>query len=273
VSGERPQGRNEVRALLERHGRRPNKRLGQHFLADPNLVERIVRLAGVGPGDLVVEIGAGTGTLTRALHAAGATIVAYEVDQGLAPVLDESLAGLQRVDLRFGDATAVDFTAELAGGPWTMVANLPYHLGTPLLLDMLQHATPVVRFVVMVQREVADRLVAVPGSRTYGIPSVVVALRARAEFGFAVPAQVFVPAPSVASAVVTFDRIEPAPHTDRAEALATVAFSQRRKMIRGSLRTTLDDVELVLEAAGVDPTLRAEDLTPADYLRLAAVAP
>lgn len=271
MTGERPQGRSEVRALLERHGRRPNKQLGQHFLADPNLVERIVRLAGVGAGDSVVEVGAGTGTLTKALHAAGATVVAYEVDPGLAPVLEESLAGLERIDLRFADATTVDFTSELPGGPWIMVANLPYHVGTPLLLDLLKQADAIVRFVVMVQREVADRLLAVPGSRTYGVPSVIVALRARAGFGFAVPAQVFVPVPSVASAVLTLDRIDPAPHTDRAEALAAAAFSQRRKMIRRSLRAELSDVEQVLEMADIDPTLRAEDLSPPDYLRLAGV--
>jgi len=273
VTRERPQGRKEVRALLERHGRRPNKQLGQHFLADPNLVDRIVRLADVGAGDSVVEVGAGTGTLTRALAATGATVVAYEVDAGLAPVLAEALSGVEGVDMRFADATGVDFASELPGGPWTMVANLPYHVGTPLLLDLLKQAAAIVRFVVMVQREVADRLLAAPGSRTYGIPSVVVALRAKAAFGFAVPAQVFVPVPSVASAVVTLDRIDPAPDTERAEALAVAAFSQRRKMIRGSLRAELPDVERLLDLAGINPTLRAEDLSPADYLRLAGVAP
>lgn len=270
MSSLRPQGRAEVRALLERHGRRPNKQLGQHFLADPNLVERIVRFSGVGNGDAVVEVGAGTGTLTRALHAAGAKVVAYEVDAGLAPVLEESLAGLERVDLRIADATDVDFGVSLAGEPWTMVANLPYHVGTPLLLDALKHAPMIHRFVVMVQREVADRLLAPPGSRTYGVPSVIVALRTTASFGFAVPADVFVPTPSVASAVVKLDRIATSPHTERAEQLAARAFSQRRKMVRRSLREVAPDIETVLRMAGIDPESRAEDLAPDDYVRLAA---
>lgn len=271
MSSPRPQGRAAVRALLERHGRRPNTQLGQHFLADPNLVERIVRFAGVEPGDAVVEVGAGTGALTRALHAAGANVVAYEVDAGLAPVLEESLAGLDRVDLRIADATDVDFGAALAGEPWTMVANLPYHVGTPLLLDALKHAPAIHRFVVMVQREVADRLLASPGSRTYGVPSVIVALRTTASFGFAVPAEVFIPAPSVASAVVKLDRIVSSPHTARAERLAATAFSQRRKMVRRSLREAAPDIERVLREAGIDPEARAEDLAPDDYLTLAAV--
>ncbi len=268
MTGGRPQGRRQVRDLLERHRHRPRKRLGQHFLADPNLVERIVRTAGVGPGDRVVEIGAGTGTLTRALAATGAAVVAYEIDRGLEPVLAETL-GDSTADVRFEDATKVDLAAALRGGPWTLVANLPYHVGTPLLLDVLRHVPQVTSMVVMVQREVADRLTAGPGSRTYGLPSVVAQLHAVVRFGFPVPAAVFVPEPGVDSAVVTLVRVEPPAPAERAVQLAAAAFNQRRKMLRRSLAGALEDVGPLLARAGIDPTARAEDLAPEDYVHLA----
>lgn len=266
------QGKGEVARLLARHGVRPDKRLGQHFLVDPNLVDRIVRLADVGRGDQVLEIGAGTGTLTRALLATGATVTAFEVDTRLEPVLREALAGAGGVELRIADATRVDLARELAGGTWIMVANLPYNVGTPLLLDLLREVPQIVRFVIMVQREVADRLVAEPGSRRYGLPSVVARLYADVAFGFAVPAQVFLPPPEVASGVVVLRRRPPSPHAARAELLAHAAFGQRRKMIRRSLATALADPERVIAAAGLDPTARAERLSPTDYVRLAEVA-
>jgi 16S rRNA (adenine1518-N6/adenine1519-N6)-dimethyltransferase len=268
----RPQGKGEIAALLARHGLRPDKRLGQHFLADPNLVERVVRAAELEPGDRVLEIGAGTGTLTRALAAAGAEVVAYEVDGRLRPVLEEALAGVESVEVRFADATREDFSRELSPGPWVVVANLPYQVGTPLVLDLLRNVPQIERFVVMVQREVADRLAAAPGSRRYGIPSVVAALYAEVGFAFAVPPQVFLPPPDVESAVVTLRRRAPSPYAGRAEQLAHAAFNQRRKMIRRSLATTLVDPEQVIAAAGLDPTVRAEMLSPDDYVRLAQVA-
>ncbi len=264
------QGRREVRELLSRHGHRPNKALGQHFLVDPNVVDRIVRTAAVGPGDRVVEVGAGTGTLTRALAATGATVVAFEIDRHLEPVLREALSGVA-VDLRFAEATAATLASALGEGPWVMVANLPYNVGTPLLLDVLRDVPAVSRFVVMVQREVADRLAAGPGSRTYGLPSVVAGLRARVSAAFGVSREVFVPPPDVDSAVVVLDRVEPPPHVGRAETLAAAAFGQRRKMLRRSLATVLPDAVALLEAAGIDPAARPEMLTPEDFVRLAAV--
>lgn len=268
----RPQGRREIIELLERHGRRPRKSLGQHFLADPNIVDRIVRLAGVGPQTRVVEIGAGTGTLTRALAATGATVVAYEVDEDLRPVLEDSLRDAGNVAIRFADALDVDFAADLGPGPWTLVANLPYNVGTPLVLDLLRRAPEITEFVVMVQREVADRLAAEPGSRQYGIPSVIARLYAEVRFGFAVPPQVFVPPPEVASAVLSLHRIGASPLAPQAEVLVHAAFGQRRKMLRRSLTSTLADPEAVLQAAGIDPTRRAEDLSVDDYLAVARVA-
>ncbi len=267
----RPQGRREIVELLERHERRPRKSLGQHFLADPNIVDRIVRLADCGPTSRVVEIGAGTGTLTRALGAASDRVIAYEVDTSLRPLLHETLAGFDNVELRFADAMAVDFDSELASAPWTLVANLPYNVGTPLILDLLRSVPAIERFVVMVQREVADRLAADPGSRRYGLPSVTARLYATVRFGFAVPAQVFVPPPDVESAVVVLERVAAPSAASQAETLARAAFGQRRKMLRRSLATVLTDPESALLEAGIEPTARAEELSVDDYVRIADV--
>lgn len=266
----RPQVRTEIVELLERHGLNPRKHLGQHFLADPNIVERIVRLSAVGSGDRVLEIGVGTGTLTRGLAAAGATVLGLEVDERLRPLLDEALHGVDGVEILFVDALSADLASLLGEVQWTLVANLPYNVGTPLIVEILRNVRVVTRMVVMVQSEVADRLVASPGSPAYGLPSVSVALRAEATRAFAVAPQVFVPAPEVSSAVVVIDRTPVSPLADRADVLAATAFNQRRKMLRRSLAAALTDPVVVLTASGIDPEDRAEDLSPDDYLRLAA---
>lgn len=269
----RPQRRSEIKQLLERHGLRPRKHLGQHFLADANVVEKIVRLAAVSDGDRVVEVGVGTGTLTRGLAASGATVVGYEVDRGLEPLLEEALADVPGVDIRFEDALEVDLGKALGRGPWTMVANLPYNVGTPLLLESLRNVPTLTRFVVMLQKEVADRLVAQPGSSSYGLPSVSLALRAEARRAFVVPPQVFVPRPDVDSAVIVVERVVAHPLADRADVLAAAAFNQRRKMLRRSLIPVVVNPIPVLEEAGIDPEARAEELSSDDYLRLAAAVP
>jgi 16S rRNA (adenine1518-N6/adenine1519-N6)-dimethyltransferase len=265
-----PLGRAATARLLARHGIEPRKRLGQHFLVDPNIVRKIVGVAGVGPGDRVVEIGAGVGTLTRALAVSGAAVVAYEVDRRLRPVLTEVLEGLD-VEVRFIDAAAADLPVALGSGPWVLVANLPYNVGTPLLLDLLRRAPAVARFVVMLQREAIERMAAAPGSRVYGLPSVVVGLHGRVEVAFRVPPSVFLPSPQVESAVAVIDRRPTPPAADRAIELAAAAFGQRRKMLRSSLRSLLGDPERVLQSAGIDPARRAEDLSPDEYLRLAEI--
>jgi 16S rRNA (adenine1518-N6/adenine1519-N6)-dimethyltransferase len=254
--------------LLERHGVAPRKALGQHFLIDPNTTRRIVDAAGVGPGSRVIEIGAGAGTLTRALAGSGASVTAYEIDERLRPVLEETLDGLD-VDLRFIDAARDGFV--LTGGPWTMVANLPYNVGTPLLLDALAGSPEITRFVVMLQREAVARLTASPGSKAYGLPSVVTGLHATARIAFHVPATVFLPRPEVDSTVAVLDRVRADRRAPEAIRLAAAGFGQRRKMLRRSLAGVLPDPAATLEAAGIDPTRRAEDLVPADYLRLAEV--
>lgn len=263
-----PLGRAETRALLRRHGVRLRKSLGQHFLGEPNVIRKIVRVADVGPGSNVVEVGAGAGTLTRALADAGARVIAYEIDEALRPVLAETVG--DRAEIRFADAAAIDFAAELDGVGWALVANLPYNVGTPIVLDVLRRVPAIERIVVMLQREAVQRLAAAPGSKTYGLPSVVVALHGEIEVPLRVAPHLFVPRPRVESAVAVIRRRPADPGADRAIDLAATAFRQRRKMIRSSLRDVV--TEDALRAAGLDPTRRAEQLAPEDFLRLAAVA-
>ncbi|HSM01332.1 MAG TPA: 16S rRNA (adenine(1518)-N(6)/adenine(1519)-N(6))-dimethyltransferase RsmA [Acidimicrobiia bacterium] len=263
-----PLGRAQTRALLERHGVRLKSSLGQHFLAEPNTVRRIVEISGVGHGSQVLEIGAGAGTLTRALADTGASVIAYEVDEGLEPVLDEVVG--DAAEIRFEDAASVDFGSVLPGGEWTLVANLPYNVGTPILLTMLREVPRVTRFVVMLQKEAVDRLAAAPGSKTYGVPSVIVALHGSIDVVLRVPPHLFVPRPKVESAVALIDRLPADPASERAIQIAAAAFGQRRKMVRASLRRVFADPSEVFAEAGIDPTARAEDLAPADFLRLAA---
>ncbi|MDX1448901.1 MAG: 16S rRNA (adenine(1518)-N(6)/adenine(1519)-N(6))-dimethyltransferase RsmA [Acidimicrobiia bacterium] len=268
-----PQTRTEVRALLDRHGLRPAKHLGQHFLVDPNITRKIVTLAGVDEGDAVVEIGAGTGTLTLALASAGAKVVTYEIDRALEPLLNEVLAGAD-VDVRYADAADEDLAVALDPAvTWFMVANLPYNVGTSLVLDALRHVPQLARFVVMVQTEVAERLVARPGSAAYGLPSVVVGIHGQARLEFKVPPQVFLPPPNVGSAVVRIDRRDAPAHAERAIHLAAAGFGRRRKMLRSSLADVFDDPTTWLVEARIAPTARAEELAPEGWLRLAEVAP
>lgn len=264
------QTRSEIADLLAGHGLTPVHRLGQHFLADANITRKIVGVAQITEGGRVVEVGAGTGTLTRALAAAGASVVAYEVDERLLPILETVTEGLD-VDLRIADVTRVDFNSALGGGRWVMVANLPYNVGTPLLMDTLRHVMAIDRFVVMVQHEVAVRLTAPPGSSEYGLPSVVAGIYTEARLEFRVPPHVFYPQPKVDSAVVRLDRTPVPLHADLAVDLARAAFGQRRKMLRRSLVGALEDPKHQLEEAGLDPTWRAEDVPPRGYLGLAEV--
>ncbi len=264
----KPLGRAETVALLERHGIRLRRSLGQHFLGEPNVVRRIVEIAGVRSGSKVLEVGAGAGTLTRALADTGAEVIAYEVDEALRPVLDETVG--DRAELRFTDAAAVDFTDELSGSGWVLVANLPYNVGTPIVLDVLRHVPAIATIVVMLQREAVQRFAAGPGSRDYGMPSVVVALHGTIEVALHVAPHLFVPHPKVESSVALIERKEAHPLVERAIGLAGVAFGQRRKMIRSSLRDSF--APEVFDKAGIDPTVRAEELSPDDYLRLAGLA-
>jgi 16S rRNA (adenine1518-N6/adenine1519-N6)-dimethyltransferase len=264
--------RRQAADLLEQAGLAPKRSLGQNFVVDPNTVRRIARLARVGPGDHVVEIGAGLGSLTLALAETGATVVAVEVDDGLVEVLRDQIAELGSVSVVHADAMTLDWPTVLAGDrPWVLVANLPYNVGTPLIADLLDQVPQVRRMLVMVQREVADRLVATPRSGAYGALSVKVASWARSQIVGDVPASVFLPRPNVASALVAIERVEPAPipaDVDRTQLfeLVKAGFAQRRKMLRRSLAPFADSKQLV--AAGIRPEARAEELDVHDWVRL-----
>jgi len=260
-----------VADLLRRHEVRPRRSLGQHFVIDPNTVMRIVRLAGVAPGERIVEVGAGCGALTVALADAGAAVLAVEIDGRLLRALREVCAD-RSVEVLQADATDVDSWApRLADGEcWRLVANLPYNIATPLLLDTLDGLPQIAAMLVMVQEEVAERLVARPGQAAYGLPSLRVACRARAEILGRVPPTVFWPRPRVSSALLAIDRLpEPAAgNIDDLYRLARRAFGQRRKMLRSSLRGIV--APAAFAAAGVAPAARPQDLGVADWSCLAA---
>jgi 16S rRNA (adenine1518-N6/adenine1519-N6)-dimethyltransferase len=255
-----------IQALLDRHGVRPGRALGQNFLADPNTARRIVRLAGIEAGARVVEVGPGLGSLTLALADAGAAeIVALELDRHLVPVLREVLDGYP-VRIELGDALSTDWRALLGPTPgWSMVSNLPYNVATPLVIGVLEAAPMVERLFVMVQREVGERMAANPGTDAYGAVSVKIAYYAKAELAGVVPPTVFMPKPAVDSALVRLVRRARPPVTvpdvDRLFALVRAGFATRRKMLRRALITELGPrTAAVLEAAGVDPSARAETL-------------
>ena len=258
--------------LLDRHGITPSRALGQNFVVDPNTVRRVARLAGVGPGDHVVEIGAGLGALTSALAATGAAVVAVELDRHLLPVLDEVLAdAVPRPTVVHGDARTLDWEAVLAGhDEWKLVANLPYNVATPLVLDVLDDVPAVRELVVMVQREVGERLAAAPGSSAYGIPSVKVAYWATAHVVGHVGPNVFLPRPKVESVLVRIVRRDrPATPADPARlfSLVRAGFGHRRKMLRGALAGLVGADDFA--RAGVAPEARAEQLSVEDWGRLA----
>ncbi len=266
-------GRADVARLLDTHDLRPSRALGQNFVADANTVRRIARLAGVGPGDKVVEIGAGLGSLTLALAETGAEVTAIEVDRHLVPVLRPAVepVGVRVVE---ADALRLDWGALLDGGDWTLVANLPYNLATPLVATLLDEVPAIGAMLVMVQREVGERLAAGVGDDGYGAVSVKVGYWATARLAGAVPASVFVPRPRVDSVLVSIRRrAEPAvaPATVGADALFALVragFAQRRKMLRRSLAGIA--APEVFAAAGVAPEARAEELDVEAWGRLAA---
>ena len=255
--------RRDITDLLQRHGLRPSRALGQNFVADPNTVRRIARLAAVGPGDRVVEIGAGLGSLTLALLETGASVTAVELDRYVVPVLREVAPDAAVVE---GDALTLDWPALLTEPPYALVANLPYNVATPLVLDLLDGVPQIERMLVMVQREVGERLAARPGEEQYGLPSVKVAYWADASVVGRVPPTVFVPQPRVDSALVSIVRRPGVPPMPAGMwELAKAGFGQRRKMLRRALGLSDD----VFACAGVRPEARAEELDVDDWRRLA----
>jgi 16S rRNA (adenine1518-N6/adenine1519-N6)-dimethyltransferase len=272
----------EVRALAAELGLRPSKARGQNFVIDPNTVRRIVRTAALRPEDVVLEVGPGLGSLTLGLLAAAAHVTAVEIDPQLATALPATVTA-RRPDLA-GRLTVVTADAlrlsELPGpAPSALVANLPYNVAVPVLLQLLAALPSIDRVLVMVQAEVADRLAAQPGGRTYGIPSVKARWYGDDSRAGAIGRNVFWPAPNVDSGLVALRRgSPPVTSASREQVFAVVdaAFAQRRKTLRAALAHwagSAPAAETALRAAGVDPGARGEELTVADYARVAAHQP
>jgi 16S rRNA (adenine1518-N6/adenine1519-N6)-dimethyltransferase len=263
--------RTEVSELLTKHGLAPRRAFGQNFVVDANTVRKIARLADVRAGDFVLEIGAGLGSLTLALAETGAQIVAVEIDNGLVEVLRENTASLPNVEIIHGDAMQLDWQPLLSKSKhWHVVANLPYNLATPIVADILDGLSQVDHLLVMVQSEVADRLVAQVGSDAYGAVSVKINYWAKSKIVGAVSASVFFPQPRVESALVDIRRrTEPGVTDVEASelfALVRTGFAKRRKMLRGALVNVALPADF--ESAGVNPESRAEELDLAAWGRL-----
>lgn len=264
--------RTELAALLDLHGLTPSRALGQNFVVDPNTVRRIARLARVGEGDEVLEIGAGLGSLTLALVETGAHVSAMEVDRYLLAPL-KSVVEPHGVVVHHADALSADYLSML-NGPTTVVANLPYNVATPLVLHLLETVPLITRMLVMVQKEVGERFAAHAGDEAYGAVSLRVQYFADATVVGKVGPNVFVPKPKVDSALVEIVRrpsVRVDPEVVSEADLFTVirtSFGQRRKMLRRSLHDWVS--EGVFERAGVDETRRPEELTLEEFARLAA---
>lgn len=287
-------GADDIHALAARAGIRPTKKLGQNFMIDPSTVRRIVRTAGVRPGDRVLEVGPGLGSLTLALLEAGAKVTAVEIDPRLAALLPQTVAHYQpgnagnlsvivsdalRLDAAMLAGAAADHgTAAPAGNvsreTFRLVSNLPYNVATPILLTLLARFPGLAAATVLVQDEVADRLTAGPGSRIYGVPSVKLAWFGSARKAGTVARSVFWPVPNVDSSLVSFERTaqadsRPQELREKTFALIDRAFGQRRKTLRAALKKTASADQIA--AAGIDPSARGETLVIDDYLRLTRI--
>jgi 16S rRNA (adenine1518-N6/adenine1519-N6)-dimethyltransferase len=259
-----------LRESLAAHGLLAKKSFGQHFLLDLNITRKIARLAEVGEGDLVIEVGPGPGGLTRGLLESGAQVIAVEKDERFRPLLEELAAATGGLRLVFGDALSVDETALTGGAPAHLVSNLPYNVGTPLLVKWLTGPWRPASLTLMFQKEVAERIAARPGEDAYGRLGVLAQATCAVQKVMDAPARAFTPPPKVDSAVVRLIPLADAPAPARLKALERVtaaAFGQRRKMLRSSLKIL--GGEALIAQADLDPQARAETVDVAGFLRLA----
>ena len=256
-------------------GLQPKRSLGQNFVVDPNTVRRIARIAGVGPNDHVIEIGAGLGSLTLALAETGAHIVAVEVDDHIVPLLQENVSTCSNVTVIHADAMKVQWEELLnthadTDTTWHLVANLPYNVATPLVADILDEVPRITRMLVMVQKEVGERMAASPSTAAYGAVSVKIAFWGTATIEGIVPPTVFMPRPNVDSALVSIVRhAQPLTqdiHPKDLFRLVQAGFAKRRKMLRSSLKDLVTSEEF--EKADIAPTARAEELDVHAWIRL-----
>lgn len=264
--------------VLRAYGLRPRKRWGQHFLVSRRALDRILEAAGLTPADAVLEVGAGLGTLTVALAQRAGRVIAVEIDPALLPPLSAAVGVFPNVTVVHADILHVDPEALLSGatGPRKIVANLPYNVASPLIVSLLERPLGLERMVMTVQREVAQRLAAGPGTKDYGALSVAVQFRAQAEIVGRIPPSGFFPSPDVESAIVRLV-VRPAPPvqvTDEAAFFRVVraAFAQRRKTLRNTVAAVLAlppaQVEAACREAGIDPRRRGETLTLAEFAAL-----
>jgi 16S rRNA (adenine1518-N6/adenine1519-N6)-dimethyltransferase len=268
-----PHPRDLARHLLARYHIRVSKRLGQHFLVDPNVLDQILASAALTPADTVIEVGPGLGFLTRALARQAGRVIAVEIDRRMVALLGETLAGVKTVQVVPADILTVDPTA-LAGGRYLVVANLPYAITSAVLRHFLEAPQPPERMVVMVQKEVAQRITSRPGNmsllavsvQVYGVPRLVAT----------VPPSAFLPAPEVASAIVRIDLhpqpLVPQPEREAFFRVVSAGFSHPRKQLHNALAQSLwfapGGATRALEAAGIDPMRRAQTLSIEEWLRL-----
>lgn len=262
--------------ILKTFGLRANKRLGQNFLIDEQVVNEIVKAADVGPDDTVLEIGPGIGTLTQGLAEAGGAVVAVELDAKLVGVLTRTLEGYDNVRIVHGDILRIDISREIMAAGYKVVANLPYYITTPIIMTLLEEKLPIERLVTMVQKEVAERMVARPGGKDYGALSVAVQYYTDPAIILTVAPDSFMPAPAVESAVVRCMVRRHPPVNVRDEKIffrvVRAAFAQRRKTLSNALKTTglePDAIRAMLTAAGIDGRRRGETLSLDEFAALA----
>jgi 16S rRNA (adenine1518-N6/adenine1519-N6)-dimethyltransferase len=265
----------EIRELASKLDLKPTKKLGQNFVTDQNTVEKIVRTSKVSKDSIVLEVGPGLGSLTLALLATGAKVFAVEIDQRLAELLPitAKAKGFSGDQLEVINKDALEITANDIKNPNILVANLPYNVSVPVIIHILETFPSIENYLVMVQSEVADRLAASPGSRTYGSPSVKLQWYGEVSKAGSVSRSVFWPVPNVDSDLVQITRKKDVDQSIRKELFAVVdaAFSQRRKMLRSALSSMCAGSEKaseILESAQIDPQLRGEALNVDDYVRL-----
>ena len=259
-----------LRDELEAHGLWANKGLGQHFLLDLNITRRIARAAGDLASKRVIEVGPGPGGLTRALLETGAHVTAIEMDSRFLPLLEPLIEWSEgRLRIVEGDALEADEEALVGGAHASVISNLPYNVGTPLLVKWLKAGAWRGDMTLMFQKEVAQRIVAKPGSDAYGRLAVLAQARCECRLEFTVPARAFTPPPKIASAIVRLtDRADPYPHLGALERVTAAAFGQRRKMLRSALRSLTPEPEPLLLASDIKPTARAEEIDQASFRRL-----
>jgi 16S rRNA (adenine1518-N6/adenine1519-N6)-dimethyltransferase len=264
--------RTQVKDLLQKYDINPRKSLGQNFVVEPNTIRQIIELASIEADDFVIEVGPGIGSLTSSLLEVAGHVTAIEVDDALVRVLTDLLRPEDdRFRLVNADVMNLDVNELLAARneSWNLVANLPYNISVPLICDFLERVPVITKMTVMVQREVAERLVAKTGEKAFGLPSLKIQYFAEVKKIADVPPSVFLPKPKVDSSLVQIERREKyvtSANYDVLFELAKRSFSQRRKMLRRSLKETFDLNDF--ESAGIDPTQRAEDITLEEWAAL-----